>query len=104
MSNRPIFALSLRLLAIPPEGTMELFQPAPADFWPIPPDVARQLAITFGLTVTDVRADARDVVRWHGPSEGLLTSIGARRRLGVQSAATYLQDLRAALTSRPRDR
>ena len=79
-------------------GTVQLFQPTPADLWPIPPDAARRLAITFGLTVTDVRADVRDVATWHGPNDDdLLASLKARRKLGVESAATYLRDLRTAV-------
>jgi len=85
------------LLPISPEGNVQLFQPAPADLWPISSDTARQLALTFGLTAADVRADARDVAGWHGASDDLLTSIGARRSLGVQDAATYLRNLRTAL-------
>jgi hypothetical protein len=77
---------------------VDLFQPNPAQSWSIQSDFARRLAITFGLTVADVRADARDVATWHGPNDAdLLTSIGARRRLGVQDAATYLRNLRTAL-------
>jgi hypothetical protein len=70
--------------------------------WSIGSKVAHQLAIAFGLTITDVRADARDVATWRGPNDDdLLTSIGARRGLGRLDAATYLQNLRAALTSSP---
>ena len=76
---------------------MELFQPNPAHAWLIRPAVAHQLAIAFGLTVADVRIDARDVATWHSTDEDLLTSVGARRRLGVQDADTYVQLLRAAL-------
>jgi hypothetical protein len=80
---------------------VDLFQPNFAQSWSIQSDVARQLAITFGLTVTDVRADAHDVATWRGPNDDdLLTSIGTRRRLGVQDAATYLRNLRTALGPR----
>jgi hypothetical protein len=77
---------------------VDLFHPHPAQSWSIQSDVAHRLVITFGLTVTNVRADARDVATWHGPSDDeLLTSIGARRGLGVLDAATYLRNLRTAL-------
>ena len=77
---------------------MDSFEPNFGQAWSIGSKVAHQLAITFGLTVTDVRADARDVATWHGPNnDDLLTSIGARRGLGRMDAATYLQNLRAAL-------
>jgi hypothetical protein len=77
---------------------VESFQPDRGQAWSIGSDAAHKLAITFGLTVADVRADARDVATWHHPSDDdLLTSIGARRRLGVQTAATYLRSLRSAL-------
>ncbi len=81
---------------------MDPFQLNRAQSWSIQSDVAHRLAITFGLTVTDVRADAHDdVSTWHGPNDDdLLTSIGARRRLGVQDAATYLRNLRTALGPR----
>ena len=80
---------------------MDLFQPNFAQSWSIPPDVAHRLAITFGLTATDVKADAHDVATWHASNDDdLLTSIGARRRLGVQDAATYLRSLRTALGPR----
>ena len=59
--------------------------------------VVHRLAINFGLTVADVRADARDVATWHSTDDDLLTSIGKRRRLGIMDAATYLQNLRTAL-------
>ena len=79
-------------------ATVDLFQPNLAQSWSIQSDVAHRLATTFGLTVTDVRADARDVATWHGLNDDeLLTSIGARRRLGVLDAATYLRNLRTAL-------
>ncbi len=78
------------------------FQLNRAQSWSIQPAAAHQLAITFGLTVTDVRADARDVATWRGPNDDeLLTSIGARRRLGVQDTATYLRNLRTALGRAP---
>ena len=77
---------------------MDPFQPNFAQSWSMRSDASHRLAITFGLTVTDVRADARDVATWHGPSDDeLLTSIGARRRLGVLDAATYLRNLRTAV-------
>jgi len=76
---------------------VQLFQPAPSDLWPISSDTARQLALTFGLTAADVRADARDVARWHGASDDLLTSIETRRTLDAATAATYLRNLRTAL-------
>ena len=77
---------------------MDSFQPNHAQSWSIRSDVAHRLAITFGLTVTDIRADARDVATWHAPNDDdLLASIGARRRLAVQDAATYLRNLRTAL-------
>ena len=80
---------------------MDLFQLNFAQPWAIQSEVAHQLAVTFGLTVTDVRADAHDVATWHGLNDDdLLTSIGARRSLGVQDAATYLRNLRAALSTR----
>jgi hypothetical protein len=69
-----------------------------AQSWSMQSDAAHRLAITFGLTVTDVRADARDVATWHGSNDDdLVAAIGARRRLGFQAAATYLRDLRTAL-------
>ena len=72
---------------------MDLFQPNFAQSWSIQSDIARQLAITFGLTVTDVRADAHDVATWHDPNDDdLLTSIGARRGLGRLDAAAYLHN------------
>jgi hypothetical protein len=78
-----------------------MFQPNFAQTWSIQSDVAHRLAITFGLTVTDVRADARDVATWQGPDDAdLLTSIAARRRLGAQDATTYLRNLRTALGPR----
>jgi hypothetical protein len=77
---------------------VQLFQPTPSDLRPIPSGAARQLAISFGLTVTNVMADARDVSTWHGPNDNdLLTSIEARRGLGVQDAAIYVRNLRTAL-------
>ena len=77
---------------------MDPFQLNRARPWSMQSDTAHRLAITFGLTVTNVRADARDVATWHGPSDDeLLTSIGARRGLGVLDAATYLRNLRTAL-------
>jgi hypothetical protein len=61
-------------------------------------DIAHQLAIRFGLTLVNVRTDARDVATWQGPNDDdLLTSLGARRGLGRLDAATYLQKLRNAL-------
>ena len=83
---------------------MDLFQPNLAQSWSIQSDVAHRLAITFGLTVTDVRADARDVATWHGTDDDLATAIGARRRLGVQDAATYLRNLQPALDESRRGR
>ena len=78
---------------------MDPFQLNRAQSWSLQSDAAHRLAITFGLTVTDVMADARDVATWRDPSDDdLLSSIGARRRLGVQDAATYLRNLRAALS------
>jgi hypothetical protein len=56
------------------------------------------LAITFGLTATDVRSDTHDVATWHGSNdEDLLTSIGVRHGLGVLEAATYFRNLRTAV-------
>jgi hypothetical protein len=76
---------------------MDPFQLNRAQSWLIQPAAAHQLAITFGLTVSDIRADAHDVATWHGTDDDLTTAISARRRLGLQAAATYLRDLRTAL-------
>jgi hypothetical protein len=73
---------------------MDPFQLNRAQSWLIQPAAAHQLAITFGLTVADVRADTRDVATWHGTDDDLATAIGARRRLSVQDATTYLRNLR----------
>jgi hypothetical protein len=95
-------ALSLRLaLRYYPFGlgaTVDPFQPNLAQLSSMQSDATHRLAITFGLTVTDVRADARDVATWHGANDDdLVAAIGTRRRLGFQAAATYLRDLRTAL-------
>jgi hypothetical protein len=67
---------------------VDLFEPF-AHSWSIRSDIAHQLAITFGLTLVNVRTDARDVATWHGPNEDdLLASIRARRGLGRLDAAT----------------
>ena len=76
---------------------MDPFQSNFAHSCSIQSDVAHRLAITFGLTVADVRADTHDVARWHGTDDDLVAVIGARRRLSQQDAATYIRDLRTAL-------
>jgi hypothetical protein len=63
----------------------------------IPPGVAYQVAITFGLTIADVRVDARDVATWGGPDDVLLAAIAHRRRLAPTAAAAYLETLRRVL-------
>jgi hypothetical protein len=105
MSGGSHFSVSLRLVLdynpVRAGNPVDLFQPNFAQSWSIQPDVAHRLAITFGLTVMDVRADAHDVATWHGSNDDhLLTSICARRRLGVQDATTYLRNLRTALGPR----
>jgi hypothetical protein len=76
---------------------VDRFEPF-AQSWSIRSDIAYRLARTFGLTLADVRTDARDVATWHGTNDDdLLTSIGARRGLGRLDATNYLQNLRAAL-------
>ena len=88
----------MRYYPLAPGDNVDLFQPNPAQSWSILSDVAHRLAIAFGLTVADVRADVRDVATWHGPNDDdLLASLKARRKLGVESAATYLRDLRTAV-------
>ena len=76
---------------------MDPFQLNRAQSWSMQSDAAHRLAITFGLTVADVRADAHDIATWHSTDDDLVAAIGARRRLGLQDAATYLRNLRAAL-------
>jgi hypothetical protein len=73
------------------------FQPNLAQSWSMQSKAAHRLAITFGLTVADVRVDAHDVATWRGTDDDLAALIGARRRLGMQDAATYHRNLRAAL-------
>jgi hypothetical protein len=63
----------------------------------LPPHVAHAVAIRFGLTVADVRVDARDVATWSVPDQQLLTAIEHRRRLAPTAAATYLETLRRVL-------
>ena len=76
------------------------FQDDLAQPWSIRPDVAHRLAIAFGLTVADVRTDARDVATWRGPNDhDLLTTIETRRGLDAAHAARYLQELRAELAA-----
>ena len=98
----PHFALSLRLsLRHYPFALwrqVDSFQTDLSQSWLIPSDAAHALAITFGLTVADVRTDAHDVATWHGLNhDDLLTSIGTRRRLDVATVAIYLRNLRTAL-------
>ena len=88
-SSQPPFSSALYAFALGAE--VDPFQPN------LTQDAAHQLAITFGLTVADVRADAHDVATWHSSDDDLVAAIGARRRLGVQDAATYLRNLRTAL-------
>jgi hypothetical protein len=76
---------------------VDSFEPDPAQAGSIGSKVAHQLAITFGLTVADVKADVRDVATWHGTDDDLVAAIGVRRQLGLQDAATYLRNLRTAL-------
>jgi hypothetical protein len=73
------------------------FQPNLAQSGSMQSDAVHRLAIAFGLTVADVRVDAHNVATCHGSNDDLVAAIGARRRLGVQDAATYLQNLRTAL-------
>jgi hypothetical protein len=79
------------------ERTTRLF---PADLEPVAaigPDVAHRLATAFGLTVANVRGDARDVATWVGPHDVLLAAIERRRRLASACATTYLETLRRVL-------
>jgi hypothetical protein len=76
---------------------LDLFEPAPDPAASIPPDLAHQVAIAFGLTVADVRVDVRDVASWVGPDAELLAALERRRRLAPTLAATYLARLRRAL-------
>jgi hypothetical protein len=64
-------------------------------------DAVHRLAITFGLTPADVRADAHDVATWHSTGDDLLASIAKRRRLGVMDATDYLRNLRNELERTP---
>ena len=77
---------------------MDLFQPDRSQTRTIPPYAARLLAVTFGLTVADVSADAHDVATWPDPNNNdLLASIETRRKLDATKAAVYLQILRTAV-------
>ncbi len=76
---------------------MDPFQPDLAQSWSMRSDAAHRLAITFGLTVADVRADARAVGTWHGSDDDLVAEIETRRRLDPAAAAIYLRKLRSAL-------
>jgi DNA-binding NarL/FixJ family response regulator len=50
---------------------VDSFQLNFAQSWSFQSDVAHRLAITFGLTVADVRADARDVAALHRANGGV---------------------------------
>jgi hypothetical protein len=91
--------LSLRVQPVLSGVTVDLFQPNLDPSSSIPADVLHQVAITFGLTVADVRVDARDIATWVGADDGLLHGIAQRRRLAPTRAATYLEDLRTALSA-----
>jgi hypothetical protein len=88
--SHPSFSLrlSLRVQPVLSGVTVDLFQPNLDPSSSIPADVLHQVAITFGLTVADVRVD-----------DGLLHGIAQRRRLAPTRAATYLEDLRTALSA-----
>jgi hypothetical protein len=66
-----------QILASFPPLTVDPFQLNPAQSWLIQPAAAHQLAITFGLTVADVRADTRDVATWRGTDDDLVPALGA---------------------------
>lgn len=79
---------------------VDAFQPDLLHTWSIHTETAHLLAVTFGLTVEEVVADARDVATLHPPNEhALLTSIKSRRLLTASITAVYLRSLRAALAA-----
>jgi hypothetical protein len=63
----------------------------------IPSDIAHHLAIVFGLTVADIRPDARDVGTWRGPDDVLIAAIGKRRRLATAAAVINHENVSTAL-------
>jgi hypothetical protein len=75
------------------------FQPDQSERWAIPQDAARLLAVTFGLTIEDVRRDAHDVSISHGLNDDyLLSSIETRHQLNATIAVVYLRSLHAAVS------
>jgi hypothetical protein len=63
----------------------------------INPRLARLLAVSFGLAVTEITADAHEVAEWHGLNDDLLTTLEARHSFTAGTAAHYLQGLRTGL-------
>ena len=76
---------------------MDSFQPDRAQPWSIQSEAAHRLAIAFGLTVADVKADAQDVAAWHGSDADLAAAIGGRRLLDSAATSVYIRKLRSAL-------
>jgi hypothetical protein len=63
----------------------------------INPRLARLLAASFGLAVTEITTDAYDVAEWHGSNDDLLTTLESRHGFTAGTAAHYLQGLRTGL-------